>query len=101
MKYTLKNPIEFDGEQVTEINLTLDALNGQDIINVDRQFFLSSQANQAVQLKENTKEYQMLIAATAASKPIEFFTMLKIKDFNEICFKVQRFLLYGDLEVDQ
>jgi len=93
----LKRSHEFDGKTHTEISLDFNALTGSDIINAERQFLVNG-ANQAISVKEFSKEFQVYIAARAAKLPVEFFLGLSVPDFTQITLKVQNFFLEADSE---
>lgn len=96
MKYRLIKPIQFDGETIEEINLELDSLKGNDLLLVERQFLAMGDQNQAMMLKELSKEYQVVVAARAAKLPVEFFQEISAKDFSRITMQVQNFFVDGE-----
>ncbi|MFD0710637.1 phage tail assembly protein [Paenibacillus sp. GCM10027626] len=97
MRYKLLTPIEFDGVKVEVINLDFESLSGADIVDIDRQFLSGPGIQGGTLYKELYKEYQALVAAAASKHPVDLFLKLKAADFNAVSFRVQRFLLDGDL----
>lgn len=90
-KIQLVKPVTFNNELITEINLNLDALTGADLIEVERQFITANAINEAVQIKEYSKEYQVMVAARASGLPVSFYEQLGGRDFSQVTTKVQYF----------
>lgn len=90
--FKLSKPVEFEGKTYDEIPLDLESLNGNDMLNVERQF-LAGEGNQAVMVKEFSKEYQALVAARAAKLPFEFFQSIGAYDFSRVTVRVQNFFI--------
>ena len=76
--YTLKNPINFDGELVSELKLDLEALMASDIDKAEQIF--------------NAKKYNIIVAHLSCDYPIEFFDQLSARDYQQIYLKVMGFL---------
>lgn len=89
----LVQPIDFEGECITEIQLDLESLTGADLISAEREASPSVQVNLA---KELTKEYQVLVAARASKRPKELFLKLGAKDFTRITLTVQNFFVASE-----
>jgi hypothetical protein len=96
----LYKEVDWDGVTVNEVVLDLDNLTGAHMIAAERQFNLYG-GNEGHPLKELSKEYQILVAAQAAKKPVELLHKLSAKDFSRVTIKVQNFLLEGDSEEEE
>ena len=99
MKIKLKKPLSVKGEQLSEIDLNLEGLTGQDIIEVERQIDAANDGR-ALLLPEYSKIYLAAVAARALKVPREALNMLTAKDFTQITQAVQNFLIRPDLETD-
>lgn len=90
---TVKLSKEFGFEDyapVTELNLTLSDLKGNDIIEVSD--ILQAQGHISVQPSLDTKVHAAL-AARSIGRPVEYINALPAPDFMKVCQKVQSFLL--------
>ncbi|HGE7088392.1 TPA: hypothetical protein ACGB3K_005128 [Klebsiella aerogenes] len=79
-----------DYEPVSELNLDLDGLKGNDIIEVTD--ILQAQGHISVQASLDNKIHAAL-AARSIGRPVEFINGLPASDFVKVCQKVQSFLL--------
>lgn len=89
-KYKLLKPITFEGEEVTEIEYDLDAINGSVVIATERELGASGDIKA---VPYASPEFHALIFAKAAKKPAEFVLALKAPDFVEVTSVVHLFLL--------
>ena len=87
--YTLKNPIEFDGELVSELNLNLEALMASDIDKAEQIF---NAKKYKAPVMEMSKKYNIIVAHLSCDYPIEFFDQLSARDYQQIYLKVMGFL---------
>jgi len=90
MKHVFKNPYMFEGEEVKEIELNLEALNGKDVAAAKREW--QRQGNFGV-LPASDMEFCVLLAAKAAKRPYEFFDGLPAPEYCTIANAVSGFLL--------
>lgn len=90
--FTLKKPIEFEGQSYTELALDFDSLTGDDILNAEGQYF-SEVGSANSFMKETSKAYQVFVAARAAKVPPELIRSLKAGDFTRLTVRTQSFLL--------
>lgn len=96
MKITLKKPINFEGEVITELNLDLDSLTGRDMIEAQKEI-----QSMDVPIQEFNKEYLAVVAAKACGRPTDLIPLLGIKDFSTVTVQVQNFLLGEELPQEQ
>ncbi|MGO4369619.1 phage tail assembly protein [Paenibacillus sp. MCAF20] len=89
--YTLKKPIEFEGEQITEIVLDFDNATSDDYQSAEQQFKAQNTGFAAVLTVESG--FLAIFAARAAKKPPELFRKLYAKDYAQIVQLTQNFLL--------
>ncbi|WP_051775871.1 phage tail assembly protein [Paenibacillus tyrfis] len=92
--FTLRFPIEFEGEHYSSFKLDFERLSGDDIIVCERQY----QARQPdfTYVKETSKEYQSYIVARAAGVQVELIRKLSASDFSRVTLRAQNFLLGSD-----
>lgn len=95
--YTFIQPVEYKGSTFESIELDFDALTGQDLIEVERLFIAADPMNEAVNIREFSKEYQIIVASQLASLPIDFFHKICARDFSQITTKVRLFFSGVDL----
>lgn len=79
-----------DYEPVSELNLELDGLKGNDIIEVTD--ILQGQGHISIQTSLDNKIHAAL-AARSIGRPVEYINGLPASDFVKVCQKVQSFLL--------
>lgn len=85
----LSKPIKFEDQEYTELNLDLDSLTGNDMINAAKESkFLGDTST----VPELSKTYLAVIAAKAASVPVDMILALPGRDFSKITVLVQNFL---------
>lgn len=87
--YTLKDPINFDGEPVTELHLDLEALKAADIDKAE-QIFNSKKYKAPVM--ELSKKYNIIVAHLSCDYPLELFDQLSARDYQQVFMKVMGFL---------
>jgi len=88
MTIKLKKSIEYDSETITELNLDLDSLTGQDMINAEKE----ADTNEFTPMKEFNKSHLAILAAKACGKPSDMMPLLGLRDFSSITREVQNFL---------
>lgn len=90
----LSKPVEWDGEQVKEIELNFEDLEADDILSSERQFNTEEMKNKTfTAVKETSKSYLAYIVARAAKQPVENIRKLSAKDFSKATVLAQNFLL--------
>lgn len=92
-KYTLKKPVSYNSEEITELEFDFDKLTGKDALEVENE--LMRLGKLAIYTQLQNINYIMAMAARACTKPIgtDLFAFLSIADYNEIRNKTQLFLL--------
>lgn len=90
-------PVEFEGNSVSEIDLSaLDNWSAEDLIRVKKQFESLMGADitpSSVMLPESNLEYGFIIAVDVTGMPMEFFKSLKAKDALKVRTAVINFFL--------
>ncbi|MBJ6362097.1 phage tail assembly protein [Paenibacillus sp. GCM10012307] len=94
-KYTLKKPVEFEGQTIESINLDFDSVTGDDMIAIERRFLAAGNGHEFLVVKEFNKEYQIQFAARASKLPLEFFKLVSAFDFSRITVQVGNFFMNG------
>ncbi|MBQ8693076.1 MAG: phage tail assembly protein [Synergistaceae bacterium] len=100
MKIKLTRELSVRGESLTELELDLDKLTGQDIIEVEKQIDTAGDGR-ALVLPEYSKVYLAAVAARALKVPREALNMLTARDFTRLTQAVQNFLMRPDLETEE
>ena len=95
MKIKLTRELSVRGEMLSELELDLDKLTGQDIIEVEKQID-SSGDGRALVLPEYSKLYLAAVAARALKIPREALNGLSARDFTRVTQAVQNFLIRTD-----
>ena len=93
MEITFSKPHKFEDETYESIELDLDGLTAADMMDAYRQY---SAAGNFSAVTATDPNFQVLIAAAAANQPVEFFTKMRLPDFNHVCQAVQNFLFSSD-----
>ncbi len=91
MEIQLHKPIELNGETVSEINLDLESLTGDDLIKAETEYTAINGA--LVGVPELSKAYLIHVAARAAKMNPEDLRGLAAKDYSKLTMEVQSFLL--------
>lgn len=87
---SFKKPYEFEGKEYTQVDLSsVEDMNGEDLLDVDRIF---SASGQFAPLPEVTLGYTLSVAAAAAKLPIDFFNKLPAKEALKVKNTVIAFL---------
>ena len=90
MKIKLKKAIAYRGEELNELDYTLDDLTANDLIEVDKQV----QATENISyVPETNRIYLISIAARALKMPVEVLREMSARDFSIITNDVLSFLL--------
>lgn len=93
-KYTLKRPIKFEGEEVTELNLDFEKLNGEDLltcVKIARQ--IDPEESVTAVVRAFTMSYQIAVAAAAAGVTPDLIKALKGADFTQVTQQAANFLI--------
>ena len=93
----LRKGVMFNGNEIKELDLDLDALTPQDIIDAEKEVMMSS--NIPVVLDFN-RDFCITIAAKCSHMPADTLKSMNVKDFNKIVSKVRDFLADTDSEVE-
>ena len=100
-KYTLKKPITYENELITEIEFDLDGLSAQDLERAERIARGLLQKKETMNVPETNKKYQACVAAKACGRTVDFIRALGAKDYTQVCLLVMNFLLDGDSEDEE
>jgi hypothetical protein len=93
MKVKLQKALKHKGQELTELDIPLEALTGADLIEVEQQL---SQAGKFALLPDYAKVYLIRVAARAARIPAEVLEGLSARDFTLVTNRVQNFLMGSD-----
>ena len=90
MKIQLKKAIMHKGEELKELDLSLDRLTGNDLIEVEEQAIKAG--NNAFSATDFSRVYLIAVAARAMKIPVEVLRMMNAIDFNAVVTEVRNFL---------
>ena len=77
--FTLKEPIQFEGDTITEIDLSkLKDATGSDLTSAKRMMNMNGTSLDVY--PERTFEFAACLAAAVTNKPLNLFNSLKLKD---------------------
>ena len=96
MIITLSSPVKYKDSELSEIDLDLEHITGQDLIDIESSF---SARGQTVQLF--SQGYFAAIAAKSAHLPVEVIKSLPVKDFMKLTNQVIFFLNDTASEISQ
>ena len=89
-KIKLRHPIEWDGKELTEVNLDLEKITGADLVDAEREYLAIGGTPTSLPLSAT---YQMCIAAKGAGLDLEAVRAMKARDCSALLLRVQGFLL--------
>lgn len=89
--YKLRQSVNFEGREITELDLDFDRLTGEDILACERQY--AATGGGSLFFVESQKAYQAIVAARAAGVPVELIHALSAKDFTRVTLRAQNFLI--------
>lgn len=94
--YKLSKPVNFEGQDFTEIKMDLEGLTAKNLEKAEKEArtLLGKKENMVV--PETNKKYLACVAAKAASVTSDVIFSLSAKDYTQLCLLVQNFLLDGD-----
>lgn len=87
MKITLSTPMKYKDSELSELDLDLESLTGQDLIDIE-----SSITSRGQTVQMSSQGYFAAIAAKSAHIPVEVIKSLPLKDFMKITNQVIFFL---------
>jgi len=91
MIFTLSSAIKHKDREITQLELNLESLTGQQLIEVEQEFSLTRPNFTGI--LETNKEYLILVAAKALKMPSSTLINLGAKDFTKLSLVVMSFLL--------
>ena len=97
--YVLRKPLNFEGKEITEIELNLDDMSKEDIDSAEQLYRLNGGRNMG--LLEMDKRYLTAVISFASGLPIEAFNGMGARNYTHLTLKVQNFLLPGDSELEK
>ena len=96
MNFKLLDTVNFDGEEVTEIELNLEKLKASDIDEAEE---ICRKLKVNAPVIELSKKYSVAVAHVATKLPIELFNSLSGRDYQRLHFAVSSFLNASESEV--
>ena len=99
MKVQLKKALKHKGQELTELDIPLEELTGNDLIEIEKQV-IDMNDRKAMILPEFSKSYLAAVASRAAHIPVEVLRTLSARDFTAVTSAVQNFLTGSDAETE-
>jgi len=93
-KYKLKKTVNYEGVEITELDLNFDVLTGKDIASAETQYRAAGH-DDTVFVKEMNKTYLAYVVAIAAKVMPDMVFELSARDFVAVTNKARNFLLLG------
>lgn len=90
MKHVFEKPVQFEGQEYTELDINVEALTGKDMSQAKRLWTAAGNFSVA---PATDMDFCAAIAAQASKQPIEFFEALPAKEFTKLTQAVSNFLL--------
>lgn len=92
---TLKKPVQFEGDEIAEINLSgLEELTCDDLIGINRDFAKAMGQDYTpmdVIVPEYNLAYDIFVAARVSGLPLEFFKRLSARESGALKLKIALF----------
>ena len=89
MKITLTKGISYQDKEITELDINLDDLTGQDLLDVEEQL---KRKNITVNAWEYSRVFLLAVAAHASGLPMECLKGMNVRDFTAVINEVLSFL---------
>jgi hypothetical protein len=90
--YSFAKPFTFEGQEIKEVTLNFDDLEGNDIIACDRQYRAEQRGGISI-APEMDKAYLAYVVAKAAGVHVDLIRAAKAKDFTALTLRARNFLL--------
>jgi hypothetical protein len=85
---TLKKPVNFEGNEVTEISMDLESLTGRDISSIKSEWAMAGKFSP---VPAADIDFCILAACRASGQPAELFDLLGSKDYMRVSQEVSNF----------
>jgi hypothetical protein len=89
-KVRLSKPVNWDGQEITELGLDLESLTGEDLVAAEREFQALNPG--FIGVASLTTCYSMCLAARLVKRPVDDINKLPIKDCLQISREIDAFL---------
>lgn len=89
----LEKPIDWEGKEVKKIELKIETISGKIILDSQKEYRMKN--NVVLPNMVYDFEYLGIIASKISGLDNEFFLELDSKDYLEVIFSVQNFLVFG------
>ena len=91
----LSRPVNFDGDEIKEINLDFEKLTGEDIERAEMQYNAENPQNSLTMVKEMSKGFAAIVAAKAAGVNVGVIRKLSAPDYAKVTMRTALFLMGG------
>lgn len=93
-KYVLLRPIVFEENEIKELIIDFESLDGDDLIAADRAAVVTFQGSYVPgAFRQGNPIFQACVVARAANVHVDVIRKLKVQDFTELTLRAQNFLL--------
>jgi hypothetical protein len=93
--YKLIQPIVYDGENITELQMNLDGMGVPQLEKAERMARSLLDKKENMLLPATNQKYCACVASIAAGVKLDLIRNLKANDYTQVCVMVQNFLLGG------
>lgn len=90
MKFKFRKPYKFEEKEYKEVEVNVDALTGEDMMIVKKEF---SDSGNFVMVPATDWDFCVRVAARASKLPIEFFLRMPAPEYCRLATAVSNFLL--------
>lgn len=87
-------PSQYEGKEITEIELELDKITGKVMLESEKEFTMGQNINLGV--LQNNMTFATIVASKVSNVDIDFIKALPAPKFNEVIMTVQGFLISGE-----
>jgi len=99
--YKLKDPIEYNGETITEFEFDFDSINYLKYKQCENEARKLNSKNEFMSTPSDNENFQLCFAAKAAGMENKVMLDLSLRDALRICIMVRNFLSDGDSEEEE
>lgn len=98
MLIKLSAPYTFEGKTSSEVEVAIEAMTGQDLIEIQRRFRRvapkkNTTALNSLIITATDTDFQLFVLSDLTGLPIEFFTGLPVCDMMRLCSEINGFFL--------
>lgn len=100
-KYKLKDPIEYNGEKITEFMLDFDSITPMKYKQCVAELRKRKSKKEIILTPSDSEDFQLIFAAEAAKVPVEVMFSLSVRDSFAVSLEAKNFLSAGDSDEEE